>query len=259
MRETKAIEYIIWTIITIALFAITLFMGISIGALPKIAAAVQDPTPLRTTLDNYGLNLLGDTLSGIFAPLTFMIVIITAFLQNKQTNQNIAEMTNTVNVMRDQVFIADQQTAIQWASTDANWKLNLFDKRMKIYMELKAICDEMGNVGNIDYDLLKRLELVGNEIRFVFGPDVQLWIKEILCKVETALKVKSEFNYYYLSQGMPTRPHDADEKMERARLAFSDHERTVASALDWDSAQEHLDKHVMLPHRIEPLRYMQTR
>lgn len=259
MRKTKTIEYIFCTMITIALFGITLAMGISIGSLPKIAASLQDPTPLKTTLENGGLNLLGDTLSGIFAPATFLIVVITAYLQNRQTKQNIAEMTNTVKLMSDQVEIAERQTAIQWASTDANWKLSLFEKRMKIYMELKAICDEMGNVGKIDYDLLKRLELVGNEIRFVFGPDVQLWIKDILCKVETALKVKGEFNYYYTSQGMPDRPYDADDKMESARLALFDHERTVESALDWDKAQEHLDKHVMLPHRIEPLRYVQTR
>lgn len=256
---TKTFEYIFWTIITIALFGITLAMGISIGSLPMIAAAVQDPHPLKTTLDSYGLNLLGDTLSGVFAPATFLIVVITAYWQNRQTKQNIAEMANTVKLMKDQVDIAEEQLAIQWASTDANWKLSLFDKRMKIYMELQQICLEMGDKGKVDPNLLTRLSAVGNEIRFVFGPDVQLWIKGVLGKVENALKIRSEWSRLFTSQGMPDRTEDDEIAMSEADLLFRHKEREIDAALDWDIVKENLDKHIMFPHRIEPLRYRQTR
>lgn len=102
------------------------------------------------------LNSLGDFLAGLFAPVAFFWLIITVSLQKEELALTRKEMIEQRKALRDQANEArahkefvEQQTKIMKQQADLsaityhkNMKLQMFDKRMDVYGEIKKFTEK---------------------------------------------------------------------------------------------------------------------
>ncbi|UHS56027.1 hypothetical protein [Agrobacterium vaccinii] len=159
--KTSTFEWLFWIGIATTLSYILFSLGFSLGAMGKVVSTT-DYAPMKIFLESMGLNLLGDTLSGVFAPATFLIVVITSFLQSRQVKQNIDAMA--------------EQNRLAKASAQAQYKFALHDKRMLVYKQLVDCSHELSRNGTIDSQTADKIQDSLDNAKFVFGNNVQDWI-----------------------------------------------------------------------------------
>lgn len=145
-------------------------------------------------IDGNKLNSLGDFLAGLFAPVAFLWLVVTVFLQKQELALTRQEMVDTRNVMIDQAAEAkaqkefiEQQTAIMKRQADLaeqtyikNRKLQMFDRRIEVYDQIK----QYSNVPI--YELHQRESYLNflhllNKARYLFSGDVKIenWMNNI--------------------------------------------------------------------------------
>ncbi|MQW11595.1 hypothetical protein GHK51_14885 [Sinorhizobium meliloti] len=73
---------------------------------------------------------IGDSLSGLFAPLGFLWLAAAVLIQRQELKLTRNEFAQSRTVMLKQADAADQQTRIAFASARANYQLALYDKRL---------------------------------------------------------------------------------------------------------------------------------
>ncbi|QCM10005.1 hypothetical protein CFBP6625_06320 [Agrobacterium tumefaciens] len=142
-------------------------------------------------IEDNGLNSLGDFLAGVFAPIAFLWLVVTVFLQKQELALTRKEMEEQRKAMRDQAdeakantLFVEMQTTIMKEQTEhaksvymKTSRLQMFDKRMEVYNEIKKISDmsvdELSDM-NAYFDIEHTL----NKARYVFGEDDQInrWI-----------------------------------------------------------------------------------
>ncbi|EYR79999.1 hypothetical protein [Shinella sp. DD12] len=143
------------TIITFALLATTI---------PTIACAQEGSSggsSLRSFLDYYGLNLLGDTLAGVFAVLAFLAIVATLILQR----QTVADIKEQNRLSRD--------------SAAANYKLAIHDKRLAVYLRLKECAVALSISGSIERESYDKIFASAEDAKFVFGEDVTVYVTDL--------------------------------------------------------------------------------
>ncbi|OCJ61185.1 hypothetical protein A6U96_13925 [Agrobacterium tumefaciens] len=120
--------------------------------------------PLHSATDNsYGtiiernnLNSAGDFLSGLVAPVAFLWLIVTAFVQMQELAETRKEIADQRKAMQEQVeearankvFVEEQtkimkqQAELAATSYAKDRKLQLFDRRMAVYEEIKTFTEK---------------------------------------------------------------------------------------------------------------------
>ncbi|MDA5241027.1 hypothetical protein EXN32_22470 [Agrobacterium tumefaciens] len=165
----------------------TLYLGVIIYEVLIVGASGE-------WIDNNKLNSLGDFLAGLFAPVAFLWLVVTVFLQKQELALTRQEMVETREVMIEQAAEAraqkefvEQQTAIMKRQADLaeesykkSRKLEMFDKRMEIYDEIKRYTempfyDFMDGATYMDF-----LHLI-NKARYVFAGDENIsnWMHDL--------------------------------------------------------------------------------
>lgn len=124
-------------------------------------------TPLKQFIENSGYNLVGDAIAGFFAPITFMVVMTTLFLQQRQMDATLKEM--------------DNQNKISLAVAKANYKFQLFDKRLAVYDELNEISMMVATTGTLDSQAFIRLNRASHAARHIFSDDDSIidWVDQL--------------------------------------------------------------------------------
>ncbi|CAN7618965.1 hypothetical protein LJR011_004950 [Agrobacterium tumefaciens] len=115
------------------------------------------------------INELGDTLGGAFAPVAFLWLAGTVFIQSQELAAQRQELDETQSVMREQLEVARQQVEETKAST------SLFRKQTEI-LERDQFAREQDRV-DAEFD-----EMVENFLSFIFGIDgfkfsVSIWFE----------------------------------------------------------------------------------
>lgn len=154
-------------------------------------------------VENNKLNSLGDFLAGVFAPVAFLWLVVTVFLQKQELALTRQEMVNTRNVMIDQAAEAkaqkefiEQQTAIMKRQADLaeqtyikNRKLQMYEKRIEFHNELRKFT-ERPLWDFVDGKLYYQFVHLGYKISYLFAADEALgdWIQEMLTIVQEAME-----------------------------------------------------------------------
>lgn len=117
------------------------------------------------------------------------------------------------------VYIAYQQ----YRANKQKLKLDLFDRRFKVFDETRNVLGLMYTSGVKD-ESLHRFIIETTEAEFLFGPEIMDYCEEIYRRVQKLLSVTSEMN---VSWQMPAE--------QRARLAEAER-----SEIEWASGQTRL-------------------
>lgn len=147
-----------------------------------------------TVIESNGLNSLGDFLAGMFAPLAFLWLVVTVFLQKQELALTRREMVETREVMIEQAAEAkaqkefiEQQTAIMKRQADLaeqtyikNRKLQMFDRRIEVYDQIKKYSTVPIYELHRKDSYLNFLHLL-NKARYLFSGDVNIesWMNNI--------------------------------------------------------------------------------
>ena len=145
-------------------------------------------------IDHNKLNSLGDFLAGLFAPVAFLWLVVTVFLQKQELSLTRQEMVDTRNVMIDQAAEAraqkefiEQQTAIMKRQADLaeqtyikNRKLQMFDRRIEVYDQIKQYSTVPIYELHQKESYLNFLHLL-NKARYLFSGDANIenWMNNI--------------------------------------------------------------------------------
>lgn len=134
------------------------------------------------------MNFLGDTLSGLFAPLAFLWLAAAVLIQRQELALTRGEFAASRKVMDKQAAAAEEQTRIALASARANYQLALFEKRIHVYNQLNDIAYELHTEGSVTRELQRRIRDTAETARFVFGDDVSGWLADVSNKSFNALR-----------------------------------------------------------------------
>lgn len=117
---------------------------------------------MKSFLEDYGLNLLGDTIAGFLGLATFAVVVITYFAQRALAKQTIDEMK--------------QQNRLNAEIANANYQMALFDKRRKAFEHfIDARMRYIANSGK-DLGVIEALENALSEAKFVYDQDMNYYL-----------------------------------------------------------------------------------
>ncbi|MGV2141367.1 hypothetical protein ACQZ45_25595 [Agrobacterium sp. 16-2014-1-2a] len=141
-----------------------------------------------TKVDAEKLNSLGDFLAGLFAPVAFLWLIVTVFLQKQELKLTRDELIEQRKAMQDQakeakantVFVEKQTNIMSDQAEQAkityfkNRKLQMFDKRMELYNEIKRFTER--NWEQLSTEPSKKdLIHLTNKVFFLFAGDETLY------------------------------------------------------------------------------------
>ena len=150
---------------------------------------------LGVGIGNEGLNNLGDLLSGLFAPVAFIWLVVAVIIQSKELaaqREELAltrtEMQDSRAVMQKQADAAETQTKLAFASTRANYQLALYDKRLLVFNQLEQIATDLSTAGGVSSELFKKIRLAVESAKYVFGPNVNDWISLVSKKSYSAVR-----------------------------------------------------------------------
>lgn len=141
---------------------------------------------MKQFLEEYGLNLLGDTIAGFLGLATFIVVVITYFAQKAMAKQTIRQM--------------EVQNRLSVDIANANYKMSLFDKRRKAYEHFIDARTSYVVGGGKDLNVIHALKNALSEAKFVYDQDMNYRLLELanqagaLHMMARAQEVKTEKN-----------------------------------------------------------------
>lgn len=127
----------------------------------------KEATPFKEMLENYGLNLLGDSLSGTMALVTLLVVVGTFAHQIEQSKQSVTEMR--------------EQNAVAKAVAKANYKFSLFDKRLSVFEALDGKLWLLTYTGDLLDDAYPDLLKATSAAKYLFSDDSAIcnWAEQV--------------------------------------------------------------------------------
>lgn len=161
------------------------------------------------------LNNLGDFLAGVFAPIAFLWLIVTVFLQKQELAETRKEIARQSDAMKAQVEEAkahkefiERQTNIMTRQAELaeityakDRKLQLFDRRIEVYEALKTFTEKPFSELVNDKETNDFVHLY-NKVMFLFAEDSEIipWmmrINDIITRVineDDIAEVRSEWD-----------------------------------------------------------------
>jgi hypothetical protein len=80
-----------------------------------------------------------------------------------------------VSVAKTQADIADKN----WRTSNEKVVLDLFDKRLAIFEEIRSLIGEVARSGTANHDLLFRYDKATDRVPYFFGEEVQTYIQQV--------------------------------------------------------------------------------
>lgn len=156
----------------------------------------------------HNLNILGDSIGGLTAPLSLIFLVAAVVIQRQELILTKAELAASAQALKDQVeeqrqhreFVG-QQTELMRKEAEASaentrkaYKLSLFDRRYAIYFALRELHIKMRGGGVQWWVLADTLSDLSNRARFLFGQDVNGWFEWLREEVDQAQQLAVKIN-----------------------------------------------------------------
>jgi hypothetical protein len=120
--------------------------------------------------DEIKLNIIGDSVGGLTAPLALIWLIAAVISQRQELNLTKSELEKTADAMNKQVQLMREQSELQRAVASANVQMTWFPERFALYHYFKTVSS--GLFDGLSYEKLRDLDSHINKVRFVYGPEV---------------------------------------------------------------------------------------
>lgn len=210
----------------------------------RVMGVPTDPTPFKIFLENYGLNLLGDSLAGIMALVTLLVVIASLAFQMEAAKQTVKDM-KAQNDLNAQI-------------ADANYKLALHEKRLAVYLKLKECFFDSLKTNKITPAIRVEILSAIEDAKFLFNKDVFGYVDNMGNKaVGLAIEDEKEAR---LKQEKGGTPLDSEQTKEWRKVL--DKKRQIEESLKAELTPENLRKHfhpyLELPESIAKALYKDT-
>lgn len=191
---------------------------------------------LSAWAEDQHLNILGDSIGGITAPLALIFLIAAVIIQRQELALTKAELAESAKALKSQVVeqrqhreFVGQQTELMRKEAEASaentrkaYKLSLFDKRYAVYSQIRELRDAIQQE-NLGWDHLEaKISDLNNQAHFLFQDDVNHWFAHIYDDVQRCgarfnevheLRIV-EYDQYGNSVNRP------DEQYEQAREIY---------------------------------------
>ncbi|AAK90407.1 hypothetical protein EN41_27125 [Agrobacterium tumefaciens] len=179
---------------------------------------------LKRLTDCAGLSTLGDFLAGVFAPLAFIGLAATYFLQREQLRLAIEDSRKNEEARL-------KEAALNYASIQTNHKIALYDKRKLVFDRLMAAGEEL--MANVTDDTLVNLKLAFYDAQFVYPDDVQEWILSLL---ETSFRLRMQLGF--IAQNEPKRNRQSWSNQDENALLEAYDEETKCRVTLYENLRE---------------------
>lgn len=154
------------------------------------------------------LNILGDSIGGLTAPLALIFLIAAVIIQRQELNLTKAELAKSAEALENQVEeqklnreYMRQQTDLMRKEAEASaitahktYKLSLFDRRFQVLSEVKDLRRRIQGDAINWHDAHEQVISLNSQAFFLFSSNVSFWFNHILELFEEAA-----FTYHRLS------------------------------------------------------------
>ncbi len=220
-----------------AVYAVYSIVILSAAGMLTVATDTHE-APLKAFIEQRGLNLLGDSLSGFFAPATFIIVFITVVLQSQQMRQSVRDMKH--------------QNNIALAVAQANYKFALFDKRLAVYDELNELSMTVVTTGTLDWEAFNRLNKASHAARYIFSDNEQIieWVDRIAVIGRYIRMEHDRVTYLEKMQDNGTFGQREQDQLTTSREMLQKYEQELSEVYTWEILDEMFMPYLELPSEI---------
>jgi hypothetical protein len=125
------------------------------------------------------LNSVGDFLAGLFAVPAFILLAAAVATQRQELDEAREQFQKSQEVVVAQMEQIENQNHLARKTANANYMLQIHDKRIKIFDALLE-CGAMNYIeGDMSKELRGKLYSVMRQADFVFGDEIREWTTEL--------------------------------------------------------------------------------
>lgn len=204
----------------------------------NVVVVPQNETPFKKFLENYGLNLLGDSLAGVMALVTLLVVVASLALQMQTAKETVKEMK--------------EQNDVAKAVARANYKFALFDKRMAVFTVFGEDLLGTGLTGSFNTDVYHRLLKASAEAESLFfsDTDISAWTKRMIGAARDIVVIQMRLRELQTRQDNGEFGEIDQTNLGRHRLALETAQNVFRTAYDWRNAKEYFLPYLRLDSDI---------
>lgn len=197
------------------------------------------------------LNTVGDFLAGLFAVPAFILLAAAVATQRQELDEAREQFQESQEVVAAQMEQIKIQNDLARKTANANYLLQIHDKRLKVFDELLE-CGSINYIeGDVSKDLRDKLYSVMRQADFVFGDEIREWTTELNNKAAgaqmTAIKI-SICNKHIANRR-------AVEENEAAKIVLYDelqgYDIWFQENLSPDMIRLKLSRHLRLPESLD--------
>ncbi|POO56267.1 hypothetical protein [Agrobacterium rosae] len=219
-------------------FVVSLVSGMLIGAV-YVKAEYDLPkgqTPMKAFIEDYGLNLLGDTLAGLLGLATFLVVLFTYVAQKALAKRTIEQM--------------EQQNQLSGKIANANYMLALHDKRLKAYHHFIDARNKFLINDSRDPEIIKAFGNAVAEAEFVYDVSVNKRLRGLADDASTLHMIALRLERLQIEKDNNQWSNHKETEQQQAYADFADLSGNIFDVLRSQQMREAFDKHLMLPTTI---------
>ncbi len=215
-------------------------LGVVIGLIlnAKLYGVPVDDTKFKKFIEAYGLNLLGDSLSGTMGLVTLLVVIASLALQMQSARETVKEMKDQNNVAK--------------AVARANYKFALFDKRMAIFTEFGEDLLATGATGSFDRDIYHRLLKASMTAKNLFFSDSKIseWADNMITAARVIMIIDVRIRELEEKQSIGEFGEVDQNNLGKHRVALAKAQNDFRKAYNWTDARKFFLPYLQLDSEI---------
>ncbi len=234
----KKLVRVLFGVGAIYLYAIAFAVAWLMWSASKQEHLVTGDSLLKQFIEQNGLNLLGDSLSGILAPVTLVVIVATLIVQQMQMDATVKEMK--------------QQNELSGKIANANYKLALFEKRLKAYNHFMEARTRFTTDESKDPAIIQALSNALKEAEFVYDKSVRETLTRIIDGATTLGLISMRIEREHKRRDKSPRQWSTtdDERLVEDYHEFASQSNETRELLDDPKLLKAFAQHLSLPDCI---------
>lgn len=196
----------------------------------------KGPTAMKQFLEEYGLNLLGDTIAGFLGLATFIVVVITYVAQRAQAKQTIKDIRT--------------QNDLTASIANANLKLGLYEKRLSVYTAMREINQKVAENGTVGIDEVRDIFNAVDAAKFIYPQSVITYLEQVGSMADEILRLHFRISSRQRKMQLTTLTQQESDELDAWHDRQSDLEAELAPMTSFTRIDQQMGPHLTVPHEI---------
>ncbi len=191
---------------------------------------------MKALIEDYGLNLLGDTVAGFLGAATLIVVIFTYLAQRTQSKQTVKDI--------------ETQNNLTAAIANANLTMGLYEKRLAVYTAMREVNQKVANNGTVLIDEVRDIFNAVDAAKFIYPQSVTSYLEEVGVKADEILRLQFKVDSRQRKMNLTTLTSSELAELSQWQNRKSDLEVELYPMVSFTRIDQQFGTHLTVPHEI---------